>query len=45
LAQDTVVNVTRVFTIDRRDLHRRRGILPPSVMVHTDDGLRLARSL
>lgn len=41
LPRDSVVNVTALATIDRRDLDERIGALPAHVVADIDDGLRL----
>jgi mRNA interferase MazF len=42
LAKDSVVNVSQLFTIDKRFLTERIGFLSPGLLNEVDDGLRLA---
>jgi len=41
----SVVNVSQLFTVDRRALRSRTGRLPGSTMEAVSDGLRLAMAL
>lgn len=45
LGRDAVVNVSQIFTLDRRFLHERVARLPAGVMGEVDAGLRLVLSL
>ncbi|HET7292021.1 MAG TPA: type II toxin-antitoxin system PemK/MazF family toxin [Vicinamibacteria bacterium] len=45
LARPSVVNVSQVATVDRRDLVERAGRLTEPLMRRVDEGLRLALSL
>ncbi|WP_116953044.1 type II toxin-antitoxin system PemK/MazF family toxin [Jiangella endophytica] len=40
LPRDSVVNVTALVTVDKRDLRDRAGRVPPHLMPAVDDGLR-----
>lgn len=40
LTEDSVVNVTALVTVDRRELEPRVGTLPPAIMRNVDQGLR-----
>lgn len=40
LPQDSVVNVTALVTVDRRELESRIGTVPPAMMREVDRGLR-----
>jgi mRNA interferase MazF len=40
LARDSVVNVTTLVTLNKRDLDERTGTVPTSVMQDVDRGLR-----
>lgn len=40
LPQDSVVNVTALVTVDRRELEPRVGTVPPATMKKVDQGLR-----
>lgn len=45
LPQPSVVNVSQVITLDKRDLTDRVGRLPANVLATVNDGLRLALGL
>lgn len=45
LAEESVVNVTQVATIDRDDLIERTGALPPWLLEQVDQGLRRVLAL
>jgi mRNA interferase MazF len=45
LPRPSVVNVTQLFTVDRRSLRSRSGRLPAPTMEAVSDGLRLAMAL
>jgi mRNA interferase MazF len=45
LAQDSVVNVTQLATVDRRYLEARIGVLPARLLDDVDRGLRLLLAL
>jgi mRNA interferase MazF len=45
LPRDSVANVTRLVTLDRRFLAERAGRVPPRVMAEVDAGLRLVLGL
>jgi mRNA interferase MazF len=45
LAEDSVVDVTQVATIDRDALEERIGMLPDWLLAHVDDGLGRALGL
>lgn len=45
MKEDSVVNVTQLFTIDRTDLLEYLGRLPKNKIEKIDDGLRLVLSL
>ena len=45
LDQDSVINVSQVVTLDKRDLSNRLGILDGLKMDQVDAGLRLALGL
>jgi len=40
LQRDSVVNVTAVVTLDKKDLGRTVGKVPPSLLHDVDQGLR-----
>ncbi|MGI8939647.1 MAG: type II toxin-antitoxin system PemK/MazF family toxin [Iamia sp.] len=44
LAEDSVVNVTQVATVDRADLIEQIGTLPPALLEQIDGGLALVLS-
>lgn len=44
LAEDSVVNVTQVATVDRADLVEQIGTLPPALLEQVDRGLALVLS-
>jgi mRNA interferase MazF len=41
LDRDSVANVTQLGSVDRQQLLRQVGAVPPSLMAQLDDGLRL----
>ena len=45
LPQDSVVNVSQLFTLDRRSLRSRVGRLKPATLEAVSEGLRLALEL
>ena len=45
LPRPSVVNVSQLFTVDRRSLRSRAGRLRPATMEAVDEGLRLAMAL
>ena len=45
LSRDSVVNVTQLFTLDKRDLTEAAGELAPESLELVDHGLRLALQL
>lgn len=45
LVEDSVVNITQLFTLDRDDLIEHLGTLPKEKMEQVDRGLRLVLSL
>jgi mRNA interferase MazF len=45
LPRTSVVNVSQVFTLDKRSLRSRAGRLRPSTMEAVSEGLRLAMAL
>ena len=45
LPQDSFVNLTQIYTLDRRVLHRRIGRVPDALMVDIDQGLRFVLAL
>lgn len=45
LNEDSVINVTQLFTVDRTDLLEYLGKLPNNKIEKIDDGLRLVLSL
>jgi len=45
LREDSVINVTQLYTVDRIDLLEFIGTLPKAIMDQVDNGLRLVLSL
>jgi len=45
LPKDSVANVTQVVTLDEGYLTARTGRVPPKIMAHVDDGLKLVLDL
>ena len=45
LNEDSVINVTQLYTLDAADLLEFMGILPPNLSEDVDEGLRLVLSL
>ena len=45
LRESSVINVSQVYTVDRRMLRDRLKMLPPIMMAHVDDGLRSVLAL
>lgn len=45
MKEDSVINITRLFTVDRTDLVEYLGKLPNNKIEEIDDGLRLVLSL
>ena len=45
LREDSVINITQLFTVDRADLLELLGSLPNNLMEQIDKGLRLVLSL
>lgn len=45
LSKDSVINVSQVTTVDKRQLHERTGWLPAELLDQVDAGLRLALAL
>ena len=45
LSDDSIVNVTQIVTIDRRDLESRAGVLPGWIMNEVDAGRRTVLAL
>jgi mRNA interferase MazF len=45
LDRDSIANVTQIGTLDRQQILRYAGLLPPSLMAQLDTGLRLALGL
>ncbi len=45
LQRDSVINITSLVTLDRRDIEQRVGRIPESIMFQVDAGLRQVLSL
>lgn len=45
LPRPSVINVSQLFTLDKRSLRSRAGRLPPATMEAVSEGLRLAMAL
>ncbi len=45
LPKDSVVNVSQIYTIDKSDLARCVGSIPPNILRSVDDGLKVILSL
>jgi mRNA interferase MazF len=45
LKEDSVINITQLFTVDKTDLLELLGSVPRDIMGQIDDGLRLVLSL
>lgn len=45
LKEDSVINVTQLFTVDKTDLLEHLGTLPNDALKKIDNGLRLVLSL
>lgn len=45
LREDSVINITQLFTVDKTDMLELLGSVPSSIMQQIDEGLRLVLSL
>ncbi len=45
LREDSVINITQLFTVDKNDLIELLGSVPNTLMEQIDEGLRLVLSL